>query len=141
MPKSKSPNTHAPDATARRLIKLARAAMKNAYAHYSDFHVGAAILLKDGRTFTGCNVENASYGLTICAERNAIFSAVAASKRKPELAAVAVVNHRAIACSPCGACRQVIAEFGREALVWYLGPGGFISRPISELLVDGFTFD
>ncbi len=120
------------------LIENARAAMKNAYAPYSDFKVGAAILLKDGRVFTGCNVENASYGLTICAERNAIFAAVAASKRKPEIVAVAVLNHRGVACSPCGACRQVIAEFGPKAVVSYLGAGGIVTRTMKELLVDGF---
>jgi cytidine deaminase len=123
------------------LVKLARVAMKNAYAPYSDFKVGAAILLKDGRIFTGCNVENASYGLTICAERNAIFAAVAASKRKPEIVAVAVLNHRGIACSPCGACRQVIAEFGPNAVVSYLGAKGIVTRTMRELLVDGFVFE
>lgn len=123
------------------LVKLARAAMKNAYAPYSDFKVGAAILLKDGRIFTGCNVENASYGLTICAERNAIFAAVAASKRKPEIVAVAVLNHRGVACSPCGACRQVIAEFGPNALVSYLGTNGIVTRAMKELLVDGFVLE
>jgi cytidine deaminase len=123
------------------LVKLARTALKNAYAPYSDFKVGAAILLKDGRIFTGCNVENASYGLTICAERNAIFAAVAASKRKPEIVAVAVLNHRGIACSPCGACRQVIAEFGPNAIVSYLGANGIVTRTMKELLVDGFVFE
>src|SRR5436305_1052059 len=114
------------------LVKLARAAMRNAYAPYSDFKVGAAILLKDGRIFTGCNVENASYGLTICAERNAIFAAVAASKGKPEIVAVAVLNHRGVACSPCGACRQVIAEFGPNAVVSYLSANGIITRTMRE---------
>ena len=123
----------------RRLFRLARAAMKHAYAPYSDFRVGAAILLGDGRVFTGCNVENASYGLTICAERNAVFAAVAASSRKPEILAVAVVNHRGIPCSPCGACRQVLAEFGPRATVWYLGAKGVVQRTMEELLVDGFS--
>ena len=140
MPNFASPSPQPESRQARRLIKLARAAMKNAYAPYSDFRVGAAILLRDGRVFTGCNVENASYGLTICAERNAIFSAVAASAKKPEIVLAAVVNHRGMACSPCGACRQVIAEFGPEATVWYLGPDGFRARTIAQLLPDGFTF-
>jgi cytidine deaminase len=122
-----------------KLFRLARAAMKHAYAPYSDFRVGAAILLGDGRVFTGCNVENASYGLTICAERNAVFVAVAASARKPEILAVAVVNHRGVPCSPCGACRQVLAEFGPRATVWYLGANGVVQRSMQELLVDGFT--
>lgn len=125
-------------ATRTKLLLKARAAMKSAYAPYSDFQVGAAILLRDGRIFTGCNVENASYGLTICAERNAIFAAVAASKKKPEIAAIAVVNRRGVPCSPCGACRQVIAEFGPEAMVWYLGAKGIVGRTMRELLVDGF---
>ena len=120
------------------LLRAARAAMKHAYAPYSNFRVGAAILLRDGRIFCGCNVENASYGLTICAERNAIFAAVAQSPRPPEIVAVAVVNHRGVPCSPCGACRQVMAEFGREAVVWYLGEKGIVQRTMQELLVDGF---
>jgi cytidine deaminase len=123
----------------QKLFRLARAAMKHAYAPYSHFHVGAAILLKDGRVFTGCNVENASYGLTICAERNAVFAAVAASARKPEIVAVAVINHRRLPCSPCGACRQVLAEFGPRATVWYLGAKGVVQRTMQELLVDGFS--
>ena len=122
-----------------KLLRQARAAMKSAYAPYSHFQVGAAILLSDGRIFTGCNVENASYGLTSCAERNAIFAAVAASARKPTITAVAVVNRRGIPCSPCGACRQVIAEFGPDAVVWYLGAKGIVSRTMRELLVDGFV--
>jgi cytidine deaminase len=121
------------------LIRQARAAMKHAYAPYSNFRVGAAILLGDGRVFSGCNVENASYGLTICAERNAIFCAVANSSKKPEIVAAAVVNHRGIACSPCGACRQVLAEFGPQAVVWYPGAKGMTQRSMQELLVDGFT--
>jgi len=123
----------------QKLFGLARAAMKHAYAPYSDFRVGAAILLRGGRIFTGCNVENASYGLTICAERNAVFAAVAASARKPEILAVAVVNHRGVPCSPCGACRQVLAEFGPRATVWYLGASGVVQRTMQELLVDGFS--
>jgi cytidine deaminase len=113
--------------------------MKCASAPYSKFQVGAAVLLQDGRIFTGCNVENASYGLTICAERSAIFAAVAASARKPAIVAVAVVNRRAVPCSPCGACRQVIAEFGPGAMVWYLGGKGIVGRTMRELLVDGFV--
>ena len=120
------------------LLRRARAAMRYAYAPYSKFQVGAAVLLQDGRIFTGCNVENASFGLTICAERNAIFAAVAAGARKPVIAAVAVVNRRGVPCSPCGACRQVMAEFGPEAVVFYAGAKGIVARPLRELLVDGF---
>jgi cytidine deaminase len=123
----------------QKLFRAARAAMKHAYAPYSSFRVGAAILLRDGRIFSGCNVENASYGLTICAERNAIFSAVSNSPKKPEIIAAAVVNHRNAPCSPCGACRQVLAEFGPRAVVCYSGPHGIVQRTMQELLVDGFS--
>jgi len=115
--------------------------MDHAYAPYSKFHVGAAVLLTDGRIFSGCNVENASYGLTICAERNAIFQAVAASKRKPKIIAVAVATDPPVAASPCGACRQVIWEFGADASVFYKGEKGIVERRMKELLVDGFVLD
>jgi cytidine deaminase len=135
--RAQSPQTSLPDR--RKLLRLARAAIKHAYAPYSGFRVGAAVLLRDGRLFVGCNVENASYGLTICAERNAIFTAVAASAKKPEIVAVAVCNDRAVPCSPCGACRQVLAEFGPLAVVWYRGANGIVGRTMQELLVDGFS--
>ena len=121
------------------LLRLAREAMKHAYAPYSQFRVGAAVLLDDGRTFSGCNVENVSYGLTLCAERAAVAAAVAACRGKPGIVAAAVVNHRGIACSPCGACRQVLAEFGPRAIVWYQGREGIVQRTLQELLVDGFN--
>lgn len=97
------------------LVELAKKARANAYAPYSGFSVGAAVLAADGRVFSGCNIENASYGLTNCAERTAIFSAVAAGAR--ELAALAVVADGELPCSPCGACRQVIAEFAVERII------------------------
>src|SRR5256714_9893534 len=107
------------------LLKLAREAQQNAYAPYSKFRVGAAILLEGGEIFTGCNVENASYGLTNCAERTAVFSAVSAlGGKRVRIRAVAVVNDREVACSPCGACRQVMSEFGPNAEIFYLGPKG-----------------
>ena len=96
----------------KKLKKAAERVMKNAHAPYSNFRVGSAILLTNGKTFTGCNVENASYGMTNCAERTAIFSAVAELGPRIEIAAVAVTNDHGVACSPCGACRQVINEFG-----------------------------
>jgi cytidine deaminase len=92
------------------LLAAATAVRLQAYAPYSNFQVGAALLAKDGRIFTGCNVENLSYGLTICAERNALFAAVAAGVR--EFEAIAIVADTREPVSPCGACRQVMAEFG-----------------------------
>src|ERR1700686_2446227 len=121
--------------------KLERAAvevMKNAYAPYSKFHVGAAILLTNGKIFSGCNVENASYGMTNCAERTAIFSAVAQLGPKIEIQAVAVANDHGVACSPCGACRQVIYEFGPHATVFFQGAMGPKQAQITELLPEGF---
>src|SRR5438046_9409943 len=117
------------------LLQLARAAQQNAYAPYSNFHVGAAVLLENGEIFTGCNVENASYGLTNCAERSAIFAAVSKlGSAKVKVRAVAVVNDQNAPCSPCGACRQVIAEFGKDAVIWYQGKNGMQQSTIRELL-------
>lgn len=92
------------------LLMAARAAQKNAYAPYSNFHVGAAILLDDGSIFNGCNVENASYGGTICAERGAILSAVA-QKGAIKIVEIVVVSSGSPPWPPCGLCRQVISEF------------------------------
>lgn len=99
----------------RRLEKAARQAAQASYSPYSKFRVGAAILAGSGKVYTGTNVENASYGLCNCAERTAIFTAVAAGERSVQ--AVAVYTPTPTATSPCGACRQVINEFGPEALV------------------------
>jgi len=120
------------------LLHQARAAAKNAHAPYSDFHVGAAILTSTGEVFSGCNVENASYGLTNCAERTAIFSAVAKLGPTVVVKAVAVVNDREVPCSPCGACRQVIYEFGPDATIFFRGPNGWVECPITDLLPYGF---
>lgn len=123
-----------------RLIEAARAMLDRAYAPYSKFHVGAAILTEAGNMYTGCNVENASYGVTNCAERTAIFSAVAAEGPNMKLKAVAVLNSATMACSPCGACRQVIYEFGPKALVIYQGNGVLSEATAEQLLPAGFHF-
>ena len=112
--------------------------MKNAHAPYSNFHVGAAIRLTNGRIFAGCNVENASYGMTNCAERTAIFSAVAELGPKIEIEAVAVTNDLGVACSPCGACRQVIYELGPNATIYFQGSAGPKQSHIAHLLPEGF---
>jgi cytidine deaminase len=121
-----------------KLLRSAKKAMKNAYAPYSRFRVGAAILLANGQIYAGCNVENASYGLCNCAERTAIFSAVAAQGPKIEVRAVAVVNDQGVPCSPCGACRQVIYEFGPDSIIFFQAAGGPKQAHITELLPEGF---
>lgn len=122
-----------------RLLDAARAMLHRAYAPYSKFHVGCAVLSESGQIYLGCNVENASYGLTICAERAAICAAVAAEGARMKLAAVAVLNGASIPCAPCGACRQVIFEFGPRALVLYQGKDGVEEALAAELLPTGFT--
>ena len=121
-----------------RLLRSAKKVMKNAHAPYSKFRVGAAILLSNGKVFAGCNVENASYGMTNCAERTAIFSAVAQLGPKIEIRAVSVVNDQGVPCSPCGACRQVIYEFGPDATIFFQGADGPRQAHITELLPEGF---
>ena len=100
----------------KELVRLALRARKNAYAPYSGFLVGAALLCRDGNVFCGANVENASYSLTCCAERNALFAAVSAGKR--EFEAIAVVGGKegdiSEFCPPCGACRQALSEFSPD---------------------------
>ena len=112
--------------------------MKNAYAPYSNFKVGAALLTSKGEVFAGCNVENASYGMTNCAERTAIFSAVSELGPNLEIDAIAIVNEKNAPCAPCGACRQVIYEFGPKATVFFLGAKGWKKLPITKLLPEGF---
>ena len=119
------------------LVAAARAAMANAYAPYSHFHVGAAIETADGRMFAGCNVESASYGLTICAERMALGAAVAAGARM--LRRVVVTTDADPPAAPCGACRQLLAEFGLETEVVAVGPAGERRWTLRELLPDAFT--
>jgi cytidine deaminase len=124
------------------LLKAAYAAAQNAYAPFSEFYVGSALLTTSGEIFTGCNVENSSYGLTNCAERTAIFSAVAKlGGANVEIKAIAAVNRDGLPCAPCGACRQVIFEFGAEAIVVYNSGGGVSQSHIRELLPEGFRLD
>jgi cytidine deaminase len=123
----------------KRLLAAATAALRNAHAPYSKFKVGAALITTSGKIFAGCNVENASYGMSNCAERTAIFSAVAQLGRKMEIRAIAVTTAEGGPCSPCGACRQVIYEFGPEAIVHFRGQSGkWAAAPITELLPEGF---
>src|SRR5436190_401342 len=95
------------------LVQAAMEVRQRAYAKYSQFLVGAAVLGADGKTYTGCNVENSSYGLTICAERAAVFAAIAAGQQRFELLAIATAGGGA----PCGACRQVLAEFAPDLAI------------------------
>jgi cytidine deaminase len=121
------------------LIAAARQAAGQAYCPYSRFRVGAAVLTDRGEIFSGCNVENASYGLTICAERNAIFQAVAGSKTPLVIRAVVVFTPTALPTAPCGACRQVINEFGPDASVLAVCDGdGVIEIRLSQLLPSAF---
>lgn len=121
------------------LISAARRTLDRAYARYSNFRVGAAVLTDQGEVFTGVNVENASYGLTNCAERSAIFTAVQQSKgARLSIRAVAVVTADDVPCSPCGACRQVICEFGDNAVVIFKGQQGYLEMSIQDLLPYSF---
>ena len=117
------------------LIAKAMAAREKAHVPYSDFAVGAALLAKSGRVYTGCNVENASYGLSICAERTAVFKAVSEGERDFE--AVAVVTENGV--TPCGACRQVLMEFGEDIQVIVADEtGGYRVFGLRELLPEAF---
>jgi cytidine deaminase len=121
------------------LVNAARAAQARAYAPYSNFRVGAALETESGEVYTGCNVENASYGLTICAERAAVCAAVAAGAQRFRRAVV--VSDADPPAAPCGACRQVLSEFGRDFRVDAVGPRGSASWTIAELLPAAFGRD
>ena len=114
-------------------------ARKLAYAPYSKFPVGAALLTRDGRVIRACNVENASYGLSVCAERNAIWKAVSEGER--EFAAIAITAREGRGAPPCGSCRQVLHEFAPDAWVyWRNARGGIVKRRLAALLPLAFDF-
>ena len=125
----------------KKLMDSAAAARKNAYAPYSGYRVGAALMSEDGRIFTGCNVENAAYSPTLCAERVAVGKAV--SEGATRFVAIAVVGgsgeHPSDTCTPCGVCRQVLAEFGSPDLAIVVGsPDRFAVHTLADLLPLSF---
>ncbi|MEW6424469.1 MAG: cytidine deaminase [Bacillota bacterium] len=126
------------DFPVEKLLNLARAAREMAYAPYSGFPVGAALLTTRGQVYKGCNVENASYGLTVCAERVALFKAVSEGER--DFAALAVVAGTEKQCVPCGACLQVLAEFNPQLTV-FMGNsrGEYREKRVADLLPVIFT--
>lgn len=131
--------------TKENLMAQAMAAMHHAYAPYSGFQVGAALLCKDGSVYCGCNIENASYGATICAERTALYQAIYHGQR--EFVAIAVCGGKngtiATLCPPCGICRQVLREFCDDAFQVYLtdGQGNISTYTLSQLLPHSFSTD
>ena len=123
-----------------KLIFVAKKAMERAYAPYSNYKVGAALVCDDGTVFKGCNIENASYGLTNCAERSAIFSAISAGKM--EFKAIAIAASGEPAPFPCGACRQVLAEFCNSDFPVYVARSAddYETTTLGELLPHSFDF-
>lgn len=121
------------------LVSAARAAQARAYAPYSDFRVGAALESEGGDVYVGCNVENASYGLTICAERAAVCAAISAGAQRFRRAVV--VSDSEPPAAPCGACRQVLSEFGRDLLIVAVGPRSTATWTMAELLPAAFGRD
>ncbi len=118
------------------LIKIAKEARERAYAPYSHFKVGAVLVTKNGKIFAGVNVENASYGLTNCAERTAIFKAVSEGEKDFDTLVVVADTDKPVA--PCGACRQVMAEFGNFRVILANTKGDWIETTVQELLPYGF---
>ena len=120
------------------LLKKARSVAGRAYAPYSGFNVGAALLMSDGSVVLGCNVENSSYGMTICAEMGAVAGMVSMGHTVP--AAIAVAGGKpGTPCPPCGACRQILAEFNPDMPVVLESPGGIIVMTVKELLPFSFS--
>jgi cytidine deaminase len=127
------------EAQIRRLLDAARQARERAYAPYSNFPVGAALITPTGEIFSGCNIENASFGATVCAERVALFTAMAAGHRR--LAALAIIADTPEPAPPCGLCRQVLAEFNPDCVIIMANlAGAQRSANLNELLPLAFRF-
>lgn len=123
-----------------KLILLAKEAQKSAYVPYSKFAVGAALITEDDHIFTGCNVENISYGLSICAERTAIVKMISEKGPQTKIKAIVCTTKADIACSPCGACRQIIQEFSSpEGVVTYKGEKDYVTVSVAHILPGAFT--
>ncbi len=123
----------------RELLRIAKEASLNAYVPYSGFPVGAALECEDGTVYTGCNVENAAYGDTICAERTAVVKAVSEGRRS--FTRIAIYGEGKGYCMPCGSCRQVLAEFSPEMEVLCAKAGGsYVSYPLARLMPYTFNF-
>jgi len=124
----------------KELLFKAKDALKNSYAPYSNFHVGAAILTDDGKVFYGSNIENSSYSLTICAERVAIYNAYSSGVKKNGIIAIAIVNDRNETCYPCGACLNVINELCNENIEIILdGKNDPLAFKLKDLLTHPFN--
>jgi len=123
----------------KELFELAKQASQQAYAPYSKFSVGAALLTKTGNIYTGCNVENSSYGLSMCAERNAIFNMVANGELK--ITEIAIYVNADMLFPPCGACRQVLAEFGEDIAIYYGNDKEIVETTLKELLPHTFRIN
>jgi cytidine deaminase len=119
------------------LFAIAKTAAQNAYAPYSSYRVGSAVLCTDGRTYCGCNVENSSYSMSICAERNAIFKAV--SEGYTNFEAIAIYVDSEVLFPPCGACRQVMAEFNPRIKIIYGNRKEYKLTDLEQLLPDSFS--
>jgi len=121
----------------KQLIQMAKHAYKNSYSPYSKAKVGAALLCKNGKIFTGCNIENASYSLTMCAERVALYNAIAAGQKK--FTKIAIASNQKREFSPCGACRQALAEFNNNiTVIWLDAKGHLKTSNLSKLMPFAF---
>lgn len=123
----------------RELFELAKKAAKQAYAPYSKFKVGAALVTATGNIYSGCNVENSSYGLSICAERNAIFNMVTNGDKL--ITEIAIYVDSDLLFPPCGACRQVLAEFGEDITIYYGNDNEIVQTTLKEILPHTFRLE